>query len=69
MTSVIDNFFTTLGIFLLILAIAAVFIIVIFNTLVKYRNFVVNAFAQIDVQLHRRHDLDPQPSKHLQSVS
>lgn len=59
MTSVIDNFFTTLGILLLILAIAAVFIIVIFNTLVKYRNFVVNAFAQIDVQLHRRHDLIP----------
>ncbi|WP_105170358.1 LemA family protein [Pseudoalteromonas sp. T1lg24] len=59
MTSVIDNFFSTIGILLLILALLAVFVIVIFNTLVKYRNYVINAFAQIDVQLHRRHDLIP----------
>ena len=33
--------------------------IVIFNSLVKYKNLKDNAFAQIDVQLHRRHDLIP----------
>jgi len=33
--------------------------IVIFNNLVKYNNLKDNAFAQIDVQLHRRHDLIP----------
>ncbi|MFP4131451.1 MAG: LemA family protein [Thiohalospira sp.] len=33
--------------------------ILIYNRLVTYHNRVENAFAQIDVQLHRRHDLIP----------
>lgn len=34
--------------------------VVIFNRLVKARNLVRNGFADIDVQLQRRHDLVPQ---------
>ncbi len=33
--------------------------VLIYNRLVTHRNRVENAFAQIDVQLHRRHDLIP----------
>ena len=36
-----------------------IYAVVIFNNLVKYKNLKDNAFAQIDVQLHRRHDLIP----------
>lgn len=36
-----------------------IYAVVIFNNLVKYKNLKNNAFAQIDVQLHRRHDLIP----------
>lgn len=36
-----------------------VFAVVIYNKLVSYRNRFKNAFAQIDVQLQRRHDLIP----------
>ncbi|MFY8275273.1 LemA family protein [Pseudoalteromonas sp. SSDWG2] len=46
-------------IFLIVLVIVAIVAIVIFNTLVQYKNEYQNAFAQIDVQLHRRHDLIP----------
>jgi len=46
--------------FILVLIIIIFFYaIVIFNNLVKYNNLKDNAFAQIDVQLHRRHDLIP----------
>ena len=49
--------------FLIILAIivvlALIFPISIYNGLVKLRNRYKNAFAQIDVQLKRRHDLIP----------
>ena len=42
-----------------IVAVGAVFVIVIYNGLVGARNQVRNAWAQIDVQLKRRHDLIP----------
>lgn len=38
---------------------AAIFVISLYNGLVKLRNRYKNAFAQIDVQLKRRHDLIP----------
>jgi len=46
-------------IFLGILFAIAVFFIGIYNKLVNLRNGVKNGFAQIDVQLTRRHDLIP----------
>ncbi len=46
-------------VFLIILVVIAIGAIIIFNTLVQYKNEYQNAFAQIDVQLHRRHDLIP----------
>lgn len=48
--------------FLVFLAIIAAFVfwaIAIYNRLINERNRVKNAFAQIDVQLTRRHDLIP----------
>ncbi len=42
-----------------ILVLIAVFVIGIYNTLVRLRNQVDNAWSQIDVQLKRRHDLIP----------
>ena len=48
--------------FLIFLAIVAAFLMYavgIYNSLVNLRNRVKNAFAQIDVQLTRRHDLIP----------
>lgn len=41
------------------LGLATVFVIGLYNGLVKLRNRYKNAFAQIDVQLKRRHDLIP----------
>jgi LemA protein len=46
-------------ILLALIAILGVFAISIYNRLVNLRNRVKNAFAQIDVQLTRRHDLIP----------
>ena len=46
-------------VFLGLLAAAVVFAISIYNRLVAGRNRFKNAFAQIDVQLTRRHDLIP----------
>jgi len=45
---------------ILVLLVAAVWAIVAFNQLVKLRNRVRTAWADIDVQLKRRHDLIPQ---------
>ena len=50
---------TGLIIFLIIIAIIVVYLIAIYNGLVTSRNAYKNAFAQIDVQLTRRHDLIP----------
>lgn len=44
---------------LAIVALALVTTIYIFNNLVRARNVIKNAFAQIDVQLKRRYDLIP----------
>lgn len=42
-----------------IVAILIIFVIAAYNSLVRLRNQVKNAWAQIDVQLKRRHDLIP----------
>jgi LemA protein len=48
-----------LGILALIVLLVLIWAAGIFNTLVRYRNRYQNAFAQIEVQLKRRHDLIP----------
>jgi len=45
---------------LLVIVALVVFVVVLYNNLVRLRNAYLNAFAQIDVQLKRRHDLIPQ---------
>ena len=42
-----------------VLAVIVVFVIGVYNALVRLRNQVANAWSQIDVQLKRRHDLIP----------
>jgi len=49
----------TLIVLIVIIAVIALFFISIYNSLVKLRNRVKNAWSQIDVQLKRRHDLIP----------
>lgn len=44
---------------LLVVAALIGFVVVLYNRLVRLRNAYRNAFAQIDVQLKRRHDLIP----------
>lgn len=44
---------------LIIIAIIALFIIFLYNSLIRLRNQVKNSWAQIDVQLKRRNDLIP----------
>ena len=51
--------FALLGALLLVVIVAALFCIGIYNSLVALRNRFENAFAQIDVQLKRRYDLIP----------
>jgi len=46
-------------IFLGLLVLAVIFFIGLYNSLVRLRNRVKNAWSQIDVQLKRRHDLIP----------
>ncbi|HWA84890.1 MAG TPA: LemA family protein [Opitutus sp.] len=48
-----------LGVLVLIIVIAALWVTGIYNALVALRNRFKNAFAQIDVQLKRRYDLIP----------
>lgn len=51
---------TALLIIILLLVALAVFVVSVYNNLVKLRNNRENAFADIDVQLKQRHDLIPQ---------
>ena len=44
---------------LIVIAVVVVYIVFIYNRLVSLRNPFKNGFAQIDVQLQRRHDLIP----------
>src|ERR1041385_4215065 len=46
-------------VFLIVLVVAAAWIIGAYNGLISLKNQTVNAFKQIDVQLKRRHDLIP----------
>ncbi len=46
-------------ILVLVVAVLATVVIAIYNRLVRLRNAIANAFAQIDVQLKRRYDLIP----------
>tara|TARA_R110000782_G_scaffold103991_6_gene191549 strand:- start:3487 stop:4092 length:606 start_codon:yes stop_codon:yes gene_type:complete len=48
-----------LGVAVLVLIVLAVLVIGIYNKLVAFKNRYENAFAQIEVQLKRRHDLIP----------
>lgn len=48
-----------LGIVILVLVVLALWVVGIYNKLVQLKNRFKNAFAQIDVQLKRRHDLIP----------
>ena len=50
---------TTLIIIAAVLVLLVLFVIGIYNALVRLRNQVDNAWSQIDVQLKRRHDLIP----------
>jgi len=46
-------------VFLIVLVVIAFFLVVIYNNMISLRNRFKNAFAQIDVQLQRRHELIP----------
>ena len=48
-----------LWILLAIVVVVALYVVVTYNGLVKLRNRIANAWAQIDVQLRRRYDLIP----------
>lgn len=46
-------------IFIVVVVVVAIYAVQIYNSLVRLRNRVKNAWSQIDVQLKRRHDLIP----------
>lgn len=50
----------TVIILIAVIVILAIWIVSLYNSLVKLRNNRENAFADIDVQLKQRHDLIPQ---------
>lgn len=49
----------TVVIVLVVIALIAVYMVSVYNRLVSLRNRFQNSFAQIEVQLKRRHDLIP----------
>lgn len=49
----------TWAIILIIVGVLALFIIILYNALIRLKNQVKNSWAQIDVQLKRRNDLIP----------
>lgn len=49
----------TSTIILIVVAVLILFVILLYNSLIRLRNQVKNSFAQIDVQLKRRNDLIP----------
>jgi LemA protein len=51
---------STLVIILIVIAVVVIWVIAIYNALVRLKNNRENAFADIDVQLKQRHDLVPQ---------
>jgi LemA protein len=51
--------FITLIVIVVLLALVGLFLVRVYNRLVSLRERVRNGFAQIDVQLERRHDLIP----------
>lgn len=53
------GYIITLAVLAVIVVALLLFVIGIYNTLVKLKNRYLNAFAQIEVQLKRRHDLIP----------
>jgi len=59
MTDTMGPSFIFLGILLVGLLVLAVIVVGMYNGLVTLRNVFRNAFAQVDVQLKRRHDLIP----------
>ena len=59
MTTTMEYFLIFLGILLVGLLVLAVIVVGMYNGLVTLRNVFRNAFAQVDVQLKRRHDLIP----------
>jgi len=44
---------------LILLGVLIIFVVAVFNTLIRLRNRCENAWAQVDVQLRRRYDLIP----------
>lgn len=54
-----SSLLTLILVALVIVVVPVLFVIGVYNGLVKLRNRYKNAFAQIDVQLKRRHDLIP----------
>ena len=48
-----------LWIILGLVALVLIFLVVLYNRLIRLRNYTQNAWAQVDVQLKRRHDLIP----------
>lgn len=53
---------------LIVIAILAIAVIVLYNNLIQLRNRVDNAWSQIDVQLQRRLDLIPQSCRNREGI-